>query len=374
MKQGVGYFLFLVMLTILLSSCQNKSDKLPVLRLGHAPHDHHSPLYIAALNPDYFKENGGIYLREVTYQHEYRLVSGRRDLATVIVDSSTGGQELIRKLGEEYFDLSFGGFPAMLQAIDQGNPIKIVAPVMTEGAGLVVGKDLAVSTWQDFILYAQQSSSPLKIGYKTDVSVQNLIFERALQASGIPYSTSVNDPNAKIIGVNLHGAKNLLPALENGLVDGFVIMQPYLALAEEKGVGKTIAMLSDMPPEGKWRGVPCCALAANSHYIKDHPEVTEALLILMLRANRFITDNPAESATFIAKWLQVSEAIEQRSLPTIIFTNDFSETWNSGADFWIHSMIESGGLQNKIKKAYEEGQLEQVIYERGFYDKAREQL
>ena len=373
MKQHI-YSLLVLLVTALLLSCQNSNETLPLLRLGHSPHDHHSPFYIAAMNPDYFKENGGIYLKEITYQQEYRLVSGNRDLATVIVDSSTGGKELIRKLSEEYFDLSFGGFPALLHFIDQGNPIKILAPVMTEGAGLVVAKDLPVSNWQEFVTYAQQRSNPVKIGYKTAVSVQNLIFEHALQASRVPYATSTSDPNAKIIGINLHGPKNLIPALENGLIDGFVIMQPYLALAEEKGVGKTITMLSDMPPDGKWKGIPCCALAANDNYTQSHPEVAEAMLILMLRANRFITEKPAESAKLVSRWLQVPESVEKNALSTITFTTDYTETWNNGVDFWTHSMIQSGRLQNKVKEAYEEGLLEQEIYNRNLYDKARSQL
>ncbi len=374
MKQRICQVLLLFFASALLFSCQDGSDKLPVLRLGHAPHDHHSPFYIAALNPNYFKEHGGIYLDEIVYQQEYRLISGNRQLAKVIVDSSTGGKELIRKLSEEYFDLSFGGFPAMLHFIDQGNPIKIVAPVMTEGAGLVMAKRLPVTSWEDFVTYTQQISTPVKIGYKSAVSVQNLIFEHALKASGVPYSTTLSDPQAKVIGINLHGAKHLIPALENDLVDGFVIMQPYLALAEEKGVGRTITMLGDMPPFGKWQGVPCCALAGNDHYVRSYPEVAEAMLILMMRANQFITARPAESAKLIARWLQLPESIEEKSLPTIVFTTDFSERWDEGVDFWTQSMIDSGRLDNKIKAAYEEGRLKEIIYNRDLYDKARGQL
>lgn len=363
-----------LLVTAMLLSCQNSSETLPVLRLGHASHDHHSPFYIAALNPDYFKENGGIYLKEITYQKEYRLVSDSRDIATVIVDSSTGGKELIRKLSEEYFDLSFGGFPAMLHFIDQGSPIKILAPVMAEGAGLLVAKDLPVSNWEEFVTYAQQRSNPLKIGYKTAISVQNIIFEHALQESGVPYATSASDPNAKIIGLNLHGPKNLIPALENGLIDGFVIMQPYLALAEEKGVGKAVTTLSDMPPYGKWKGIPCCALAASDYYAQSQPEVAESMIILLLRANRFITEKPAESAKLVSKWLQLPESVEKNALSTIIFTTDYTETWNTGMDFWTQSMIQSGKLKNKVKEAYEEDRLEQKIYNRNLYDKARGQL
>ena len=367
-------FFLLLPVVLLLLSCQSSTEPLPALRLGHAPHDHHSPLYVAALNPDFFKTNGGIYLKEISYQKEYRLIADNRDLATVLVDSSTGGKELIRKLSEEYFDLSFGGFPAMLHFIDQGSPIKILAPVMAEGAGLVVDKHLPISNWEEFISYARQSGTPLKIGYKMTVSVQNLIFEHALQASNLPYATSASDPDAKIIGINLHGPKNLIPALENGLINGFVIMQPYLALAEEKEVGKVVTMLNDMPPHGKWAGIPCCALAGNDQYAQSHPEVVEAILTLILRANRYIKENPEESARLVAQWLKMPEKVEKKALSTIMFTTDYTDTWNTGVNFWTQSMIESGRIKDQVKTAYEQGRLEQKLYNRDLYEKARGQL
>ena len=369
-------FQTLFLLTAILASaaCQKSSEPLPLLRIGHAPHDHHSALYIAAMNPVYFKEHGGIYLKETVFRKEYTLISGDRPLARVLIDSSTGGKELIRKLSEEYFDISFGGFPAMLYFIDQGSPIKIIAPVMAEGAGLVVRNDLPVNNWAEFVQYVHKQERPLKIGYKIAISVQNLIFEQALRETHIPYATKLDDAQAKIVVLNLHGAKNVIPAITDGLIDGFVIMQPFLALAEEKGAGKIIAMLSDMPPEGKWQGHPCCALAGNENYLRAQPEVTESMLTLLMLASRFINDQPRKSAEQIGCWLDVPTSVEEKSLPSIQFSTDFSDSWSRGVDFWVESMIKSGNLTNKIKEAYQQGNLEELIYNQGLHDSARRAL
>lgn len=369
-------FQTIFILTLILTStgCQQSPEPLPILRIGHAPHDHHSALYIAAMNPDYFKKHGGIFLKEIVFRKEYTLISDSRPLARVIIDSSTGGKELIRKLSEEYFDIAFGGFPAMLYFIDHGNPIKIMTPIMAEGAGLVVRNDLPVNNWTEFVDYVRQQESPLRIGYKVAVSVQNLIFEKALRTEQIPYSKQLDDAQAKITVVNLHGAKNLIPAITNGLIDGFVIMQPYLALAEEKGAGKVIAMLSDMPPEGKWQGNPCCALAGNESYLQTQPEAAESLLILLMRANQFINDQPQDSARQISRWLNLSVTVVAKSLPTIQFSTDFSYSWQRGVNSWVESMIASGKLTNKVKKAHQQGRLEELIYDRKLHDKAKRAL
>lgn len=366
--------LFLLTAILTNAACQKSSEPPPVLRIGHAPHDHHSALYIAAMNPNYFKKNGDIYLKETVFRKEYILISGDRPLAQVFIDSSTGGKELIRKLSEEYFDISFGGFPAMLHFIDQDNPVKILAPVMTEGAGLVVRSDLPVNNWAEFVEYVQKLERPLRIGYKIAISVQNLIFEHALRESQIPYSKNIDDSQAKIVVLNLHGAKNLIPALTDGLIDGFVIMQPFLALAEEKGVGKVVAMLADMPPEGKWLGYPCCALAGNESYLQAQPEVAEAMLTLLMRATRFINDRPRDSAKQIGRWLDLPTSMEEESLSTIQFSTDFSDSWTRGVDFWVELMIESGKLNNKVKEAYQQDNFDELIFNRKIYDRARSAL
>ncbi len=363
--------LFVLAAGLLLSGCGKPEADLPVVRVGHAPHDHHSPLYVAAMNPDYFKENGGIYLREIAYRKDYELVVEERPVARLLIESSTGGRELIRKLSEEQFDISFGGVPAMLELIDRGRPIRILAPIMAEGAGLIVDKDLPIATWSEFLDYVRRSERPLRIGYKIATSVQNLIFEQALIDSGIRFASDPDDVSAEIMLVNLHGAKNLIPAMENGLIDGFVVMQPFLALAQTRKSGKLIALLKDMPPEEQWRGHPCCALAANDTFVQSHARIAEILTELLLRANRFIIDYPEQSARQIADWLGLPAEVEERSLPTIKFTSDMDQAWDSGVAFWVESMIERGLLRGKIKDAYSKGELSELIYDKKTYETAR---
>jgi NitT/TauT family transport system substrate-binding protein len=372
MRKRFSLFGIVITVVVLIAACSRKAQyPLPILRVGHAPHDHHSALYVAAMNPEYFKEHGSVYLKMITFRKEYKLISGGRPIARVLIDSSTGGRRLIRKLAEQHLDISFGGFPAMLTFIDQGFPIRILAPAMEEGAGLMVHKDLPARNWAEFVAYVRQREHPLRIGYKIAVSVQNLIFEGALRESGINYSSELDDPSAKISLINLYGAKNLIPAMENCLIDGFVIMQPFLALAEERGTGKVVAFLNDLPPEGRWRGYPCCALAGNDAYVQSYPAVVESMVTLMLRANRFIVEHPKKSAAQIAQWLDLSPKVEELSIPTIKFTVEFDESWNRGVNFWIESMIEVGMLNKKVKDAYKTGNLRQIIYNQEVYAKAR---
>jgi NitT/TauT family transport system substrate-binding protein len=361
-------------MAIVNSGCHRSEQKtLPVLRIGHAPHDHHAPLYIAAMNPEHFKNNGGIFLKEISFRKEYILVGDNKQLAQVIIDSSTGGKKLIRTLDEQHNDITFGGVPAMLSFIDTGSEMEILLPVMAEGAGLVMHKELPLKTWDEFVAYANNQDEPVKIGYKIAVSNQNLIFETALKSVSLPFSKNGDESNknVKVVLINLFGSKNLIPAMQNGIIDGFVVNQPFVAMAEHKGVGKMITSLSDLPPAGKWKNNPCCALAGNKRYVAEHPEVIEQLLSLLLRANQFISQNPEQSATQIAEWLGIDPEIERLSLPTIKYTTDFDEDWHRGVNFWVDSMIESDKLKKNVKTAHEQGTLNKKIYNMQTFNRAQ---
>jgi NitT/TauT family transport system substrate-binding protein len=357
-----------------LPGCDRAPKEVPTIRLGYASHDHHSPFYIAALNPDYFRDKGGIYLEEVVPRKEYRLVRDGAVVARVTADSSTGGKQLVRKLAEGQFDMAFGGVPAFIGSIDSKPLLRIVAPVMTEGAGLVVGKEMPVSNWEEFTAYVRNAPAPVRIGYKTAASVQNLIFEHALRETGISYSSNLDDSSVNIAVLDMKGPKNLIPALEGGLLDGFVVNQPFPALAEYRGAGKLIASLSDLPPEGKWKKNPCCALAAGNRYLEEHPDVVSDFVTLMLRANLYIQENPEAAATQISEWLGTPAEVEKSSIPTIFFTTELDESWERGVNFWIESMLGAGKLQGTIKTAYENGTISRQIYSLEVFNRARERM
>lgn len=365
--------LLLLLASIIFISCGTKKE-VPTVKLGHAPHDHHAPLYIAAAMGDYFKKNGGVYLKEITYKTDYQLYRDGELLANIKIDSSTGGINLIRKLDEKILDVSFGGVPAMIEMIDKGSRIKIIAPVNADGDALIVDKNMPVSNWKEFVDYIKESKKPVRIGYKVSTSVQNLIFESALNNEGISFSRELNAENVDVVVVNLHGPNNLLPALESHVIDGFVVMQPFPAMAEYSTNGKIISQLRDLPPSGDWNDHPCCALASGEDFIKKHEDIVEALIELFGKAAEYIGEHPHESAAITSKWLGTSVDVEALSLPTIRYKEEYNKEWNSGVDFWVSSLIKSGEITGEVKKAYESSTLDKLIYDKTPYDSVRKRM
>ncbi|HET98462.1 MAG TPA: ABC transporter substrate-binding protein, partial [Desulfurivibrio alkaliphilus] len=315
MKRYLFFLLLLAPLFSPLAGCERKAAEPLLIRFGHAPHDHHAALYIAALNPDYFRDNGGVFLRERTFKSDYELIADGRVIARLQIVPDEGGIRLIRRLAEKQVDLAYGGVPAILALIDQGSEVRILLPLMGEGAGLIVDRDLPADSWDTFVEYIQKSPVPVRIGYRIGVSVQNIAFEAALRSAGLSYSRRVDDHAAQVMLLNLHGSDRLFAALKSGLIDGFVINQPLVTMAEVQQVGRLLVNLRDLPPAGSWVGAPCCALAGDESFVRRHPREVAALLSLLKRANDYLNEYPEPSAVQVASWLEIDPEIERKSLP-----------------------------------------------------------
>jgi len=366
-KNHAGRWALWLTLGWALTACQASPPPLPILRVGHAPHDHHTPLYVAASRPEYFRTHGGVYLEEVEPKVEYLLIQGDTRLARVVIDSSTGGDELIRRLAEDQLDLALGGFPALLTQIDHGSPLRIVAPLMTGGNGLVLRRDLPAADWPGFLTFVRQATGPVKIGYKTAGSVQDLLFEEILTRAGITHSRDLGDTQAQVVMVNLHGAANLIPALEAGLIDGFVVMQPFLAKAEAAGVGRLVGLLEDLAqvPGEDPLTYPCCALGAREDSLRRHATAVDGFVKLLREATRYAATEPDDTAHLVAQWLGGSVAEEASSLATIHFLAEFDAAWQRGAAAWVERQGRAGLLSPQSLAAARDGSLWNRVYDRG---------
>lgn len=366
-KNHVGRWALWLALGWALTACQASPPPLPILRVGHAPHDHHTPLYVAASRPEYFRAHGGVYLEEVEPKVEYLLIQGDTRLARVVIDASTGGDELIRRLAEDQLDLALGGFPALLTQIDRGSPLRIIAPLMTGGNGLVLHRDLPATDWPGFVNLVRQSTTPVKIGYKTAGSVQDLLFEEILTRTGITHTRDLGDTRSQVLMVNLHGAANLIPALEAGLIDGFVVMQPFLAKAEAAGVGRLVGLLEDLaqvPGEAPLT-YPCCALGAREDGLRRHATAIDGFVHLLRDATRYAAAQPDDTARLVAQWLGGTAAEEASSLATIHFLAEFDAAWQRGAAAWVERLGREGLLSPQSLAAARDDTLWNRVYDRG---------
>ncbi|GAH99592.1 unnamed protein product [marine sediment metagenome] len=87
---------------------------------------------------------------------------------------------------------------------------------------LVLSPENHVNSWEEFVKWVKKSKEPIRIGFKNPVAIAKLIFERALVEEGLTYTSDKSDRTKDILMVHMKGEKNLVPGLQNNIINGYL--------------------------------------------------------------------------------------------------------------------------------------------------------
>ena len=192
-------------------------------------------------------------------------------------------------------------------------------------------------------------------------------------------SEKMNQTDNRIPEVELLFCKgqSILPVLlTTGQIDGYVAWQPYLALAEESGLGKVVALSRDFPPNGLWHNHPCCVLVASNDVMQNYPDTVVVVSAILLGGEDWAKENPDALAKVTAQWLMGDqnytfgnniispEYVFSRSLPTSVLSSQANGEWNDSAQVLIERMsdildtidsTQNNGSMNNLSKFMDSG-------------------
>lgn len=355
MKKFIG----LSIIGIILISCAER--EIPVLKVGYVGHDHQSALYVAALEFERTKREADLWLKEVEAKKHYELIKNNKKIADVELYLSGGGSKMPTLMSQGHFEVGFGGVAAVAFFTDKGSPIKIIAPLHTKGDMLVLAPENPVTSWEEFVAWAKKSEEPIRIGFKNPIAVAKLIFERALEEVGLTYTSDKSDRTKDILMVHMKGETNLVPGLQNKIIDGYVSNNPWCAIAETKGVGKSVADLNELPP-GIWKNHPCCCVAATDLAMAQKKGVIKEFLKLIILATQYANEDPQMHIRDASTWIGTTMEVEEKSLPTSGFTTNPHDEWKQTMQVWIDEMNRLGTLTGKLKDKKGK-EVEKILYD-----------
>lgn len=135
----------------------------------------------------------------------------------------------------------------------------------------------------------------------------------------------------------LYASAGSMPQLLNtNQIDAFLVWEPVVANAELSGIGKRIAVVSDIPPPGKWDDAAINLLVLHEDTIMNYPEVSALLSALTTAAINYTCKNPDRAKEITADWVFGTTPIltpkgtldpldvENRSFANIVFTSNAS--------------------------------------------------
>lgn len=362
--------LSVVVSLFLVAGCARRET--PVLKVGYVGHDHQSALYVACLEAEKTQADCGIYLKELDFKKHYALMEGAKKLADVELYLAGGGSKMPTMMSQGHFEIGFGGVAAVAFFNDKGSPMKMIAPLHSKGDMLVVKPENPVAGWNGFVDWVKGQRRPVRIGFKNPVAVAKIIFETALDEVGLSHSSDPSNRNADVLMVHMKGEKNLVPGLQNDIIDGYVSNNPWCAIAEDKGVGRIVADLNTLPP-GIWRDHPCCCVAGTDRVMAEKPELVKAFLKLIVLATDYMNEDPALAVRDAARWIGTSEAVEAVSLPTSGFSTTPSNDWKERMGVWMTAMNDAGKLKGQLK-SQPASAVDSLLYDFSLLKAARAEL
>ena len=204
------------------------------------------------------------------------------------------------------------------------------------------------------------------------MAVAKLVFEEALKHEGITFGGDLSQQDLQVHMINVQGGGKLNVALSGDLVDGYVGNNPFPAIAVEKGIGRIICDLEDLPP-GTFRNHPCCCIAANTQIMQEKSDAIVDLLVLFLQATETINNDLDQAVASAVKWIGTSENVERMSIPTSGYSMDASKQWYQTMAQWIQAMHGLEIFRNKLQ-GLESGQVAATAYDLSLLEQARKKL
>ncbi len=350
-----------------------KTEKVPTVTITYLPTDHHSALFVAAENSELFKEKE-IYLKSIVDKERYEFYADGKKIANLrIVLAKKGGAEAMTLMEQGHSDINLNGAPPTIFFIDKGTKAKIVSPLQAEGSAIVIRKDNPSENWTEFISWIKSSEGQEKIGFPLITSIQKVMLESALKASGVSYSEN-QAKKTDVLIVDMKGQGTMLTSLEKGDIDAVIAWQPAPAIMVNREVGKIIAYSQDLPPKGIWKNHVCCVIAASDEMIKEKREILKDFLKLMMVSTDIINESPELAVKASSKWLGVEEEVEKIAIPNIKFFTETDEAWFNGNCTFVKEMDNLGKLDGKLKGIEDSEKIKNILFDFSIYEEAKEEI
>lgn len=167
-------------------------------------------------------------------------------------------------------------------------PAKVVAWNHVGGSGLTVAPDI---------------SDMKQLGGKTVAipfwySIHNVVLQQMLNDNGLtPASKPANAPLAgNEVNLLVLPPSDMPPALASKRIAGYIVAEPFNALAENLKVGRVQRFTGDV-----WRNHACCVVFMHEHDLNNRPEWSQKVVNAIVKAQHWTRDHRAEAAALLSK-------------------------------------------------------------------------
>ncbi|MCC5784066.1 ABC transporter substrate-binding protein [Kocuria sp. WN036] len=127
-------------------------------------------------------------------------------------------------------------------------------------------------------------------------SVHNVVVQKLLRSAGLTPVMRENPSRARrTVALLPMAPSDMLPALNNGVIGGYVVADPFNAAAEARQVGHIHRFLGDV-----WRDHACCVTMMRGELLRNRPAHAAGFMDALVRAQAWARQNRPETAALLA--------------------------------------------------------------------------
>lgn len=167
-------------------------------------------------------------------------------------------------------------------------PAKVVAWNHVGGSGLTVAPDI-----QELHQLGGRSVA-IPFWY----SIHNVVLQELLRQHGLKAVSRAADARLAPDEVNLLvlPPSDMPPALASQRIAGYIVAEPFNALAESQQVGRIQRFTGDV-----WRNHACCVVFMHERDLSERPEWSQRVVNAIVKAQVWTRENRAEAAALLAR-------------------------------------------------------------------------
>jgi len=129
-------------------------------------------------------------------------------------------------------------------------------------------------------------------------SIHNVVVQQLLRDAGLtPVSKAANaDIAANEVNLVVMAPSDMPPALASKRIAGYIVAEPFNALAENLKVGRIQRFTGDV-----WRNHACCVVFMHEHDLNNRPEWSQKVVNAIVKAQLWTRDHREEAAQLLSK-------------------------------------------------------------------------
>lgn len=164
------------------------------------------------------------------------------------------------------------------------------APVRVVAWNHLAGSALTVRLGINSITELSEKTIAIPFWY----SIHNIVLQHLLRANNL--RVTEKSPQVGEVKLTVMSPSDMVAALATHAIDGFIVAEPFNALAETKNIGKVLRFSGDV-----WKDHACCLTLMHQQDVQNRPEWVQKVVNAVTLAQAFTLDNRLETAKLLAR-------------------------------------------------------------------------